>query len=221
MENVTKREELVQLGIVRATMWCELNKIDMPPVYIVEATRVNACAYYRPTQIVISPKQCARPGYGGRAWSWPAYVIDRTPYGVVPHEVGHHVDWWRSGAKGPWDICIFSSLMHQEADEPPLTGYAPNIGEWWAEMFRLFVTNPNLLFHVRPRTYTAIMRSGLLPLDNIPWRHVLATAPRRTLDMAAKKVAAAALTRAPRPLVLPLAGGKAHKAQSPAAKKGK
>ena len=103
------------------------------------------CGFYRPTTIHIMVEKCAARGFGGRAWSWPGYAVDRTPYGVIQHELGHHVDSIRFKAPK----AIFSKLIWEESKEAPLTGYLGTdkdevtfYMEWFAENFRLFVTNP-------------------------------------------------------------------------------
>jgi hypothetical protein len=50
----------------------------------------------------------------------------------------------------------FSVTLRKATAEPALTGYVPDDGEWFAEIFRLFVTNPELCWRLRPRTYNAL-----------------------------------------------------------------
>lgn len=176
-------------GIALAGEFCGLNRIPSPPVeiYPKEKWRFSStCAYYRPQMIHIAPDRCAHVGRAGRAWSYPGYVTDRTPYGVVQHELGHHVDWLRSQDRGAYGG-DFSVAVRKASGEPKLTSYCPNDWEWFAEMFRLFVTNPDLLRAVRPRTYAELVGEGLKPVVDRPWREVLADAPQRTIDQAAKK----------------------------------
>src|SRR5690606_2929539 len=147
------------------------------------------CAYYRPSYIKVCVEACAAPGYGGRAWSWPGYVIDRTPYGVYAHELGHHVDVQLSDVRGRY-TGDFSRKLRARSMEQPITGYCDNDGEWFAEIFRLFCTNPDLLKRLRPVTY-GLITDHVKPVVAKPWRAVLANAPARTVAMAARKVATA------------------------------
>ena len=119
------------------------------------------------------------------AWSYPGYVIDRTPHGVLAHELGHHVDCTLSTKKGSYGG-DFSQQMRVKVNEPKLTNYCPNDWEWFAEMFRLFVTNSDLLRVVRPRTYSALCER-FQPVITAGWRDVLRDAPQRTIEQAAKK----------------------------------
>lgn len=54
-----------------------------------------------------------------------------------------------------------------------ITSYAPNAMEWFAEIFRLFVTNPDLLKLIRPKAYKAILDSGLKPSTDMVYQEVL------------------------------------------------
>ena len=185
------KDQLLASGSALVATFCEANGLDNPSVrvYRPEEWRYpSTCAYYRPVGIHIAPSRCAFPGRAGRAWSWPGYIIDRTPHGVMAHELGHHVDHVLSTQKGAYGG-DFSERMRVRTAEPKLTGYCPNDWEWFAEIFRLFVTNPDLLRAVRPRTFAEI-RAVLKPVEDRPWREVLANAPERTFEMAARRAAA-------------------------------
>lgn len=192
------REWLFELGVDRARAFCDLNEIEMPEIRHVRPVNWrfrSVCAYYRPTYVAICVERCASRGYGGRSWSWPGYAVDRTPYGVIAHELGHHVDYGRSTPASHaayWGD--FSKMIRAESGEPALTGYrGEDDQEWFAEMFRLFVTNSSLLYAIRVRTYAAIVNHGLKPLETptfnpftgmqvdgvpIPERHVAAVTNR-------------------------------------------
>lgn len=168
--------------------FCEANKLSVPEIDQKLSTEWrfdSTCAYYREDVISICVPRCAAIGVAGQAWSYPGYVIDRTPYGVVQHELGHHVDFSRSDVKGAYGG-DFSAKMRQLSGEDKLTNYCPNNWEWFAEMFRLFVTNSDLLRAVRPRLY-AQLRELYRPVVDAPWRAILKDAPDRTFAMAAKK----------------------------------
>lgn len=56
-----------------------------------------------------------------------------------------------------------------------------------AEMFRVFVTNPDLLQLLRPRTHREL-RACFTPVFSDNWRDRLRDAPARTLAAAERKV---------------------------------
>lgn len=167
--------------------FCQANRLVPPPVVESDVPgRLGTCAFYRPNRITITVAKCAAVGSSGMAWSFPGYVIDRTPYGVLQHEQGHAVDYLCGSDVGPY----FSVTVRKLAGEERLTNYCPNDAEWFAEMFRLFVTNSDLLRLVRPRTF-ALLRTYFRPVIDHDWRVVLRDAPDRTIEQALKKIAAA------------------------------
>lgn len=204
------RDALYLSGLELAQRFCAANAIAMPKVTRIEPAHpyyrlVGSCAFYRPQLgINIAVDKCANRGHGGRAWSWPAYTVDRTPYGVIQHELGHHVDHSKSEpAKSRDDVqSLFSWKIHEASKEPPMTGYlgtdnnAPTFFmEWFAEIFRVFVTNPDLCYKLRPRFYAAITERGIRPVVECTWREVLTgfDAPERITGQAEKKIKAVPL----------------------------
>lgn len=191
-------------GIALAERFCSFNAIPMPTVERLNASQRNyhigTCAYYRPTTIHVMVEKCANRGFGGRAWSWPGYAIDRTPYGVIQHELAHHVDELRTGEGVTRENLLarlFSKQIHDQSGEPPLTGYLGTdkqtvtfFMEWFAENFRLFVTNPDLSNALRPKFYAALVASGIKPVINFAWDFTLRgnDAPDRIVEQARKKI---------------------------------
>lgn len=161
-------------GEIRIDAWCKLNNIKPPTVDIHWEGKCpfGVCAYYRNNKIDIWPRMCATYGTAGRQWSYPGYTVDRTPFGVLAHELGHHVDLQHGPAGG------IKSHAWKPIDPEPLTGYCPNDNEWFAELFRLFVTNPDLLKHVRPKIYE-LMSNEWESVEDRPWRIILAGADRQ------------------------------------------
>ena len=156
-------------GQVRIGNWCFLNGVVQPRVEETdEPKRFGHCAYYRDGVIYIAVDACAAIGRAGRQWSYPGYVVDRTPYGVLAHELGHHVDKAHGSAGG-----LVASAWRKETDEEPLTGYCPNDNEWFAEIFRLFVTNPELLRVLRPRTCALLRQRWPRKSVLVSWEQVL------------------------------------------------
>lgn len=181
------RDQLARQGRAAVLAFCQANGMP-PPTFAGEVPAyVGSCGLYSRGRLYVTVPACARLGYGGPAWSWPGYMVDRTPFGVYCHELGHYVD----------DLCSrkgtdFAQAMRKASGEAKLTNYCPNTAEWLAEMMRLFITDPDLLQAVRPRTYESLVGAGLLPSELRPWQDVLAGAPARTLAMAARRAAEAA-----------------------------
>jgi hypothetical protein len=178
--------ELAAQGVDLIKRMCVANGWKIPAIKA-HVPGGGSCGLYERRTVHVDASACAGKGYGGPAWSWPGYIIDRTPYGVHAHELGHYVDELMGGRMG-----IFSRRLRKLSGEEPLTGYCPNTEEWWAEIFRLFVTNPDLLHGVRPLAYRHIHAAGLKPVEERPWRTVLQGAPERTLAMAQRRLQEAA-----------------------------
>lgn len=182
--------ELYLDGLCLMSRFCEANELPLPKVTnLEERWHFKHCAYYRPDRgIVIHIPSCAHIGTCGQAWSYPGYFIDRTPYGVIQHELGHHVDFTLGEQRGSYGS-EFSGKMRKDSGEEKLTNYCPNDWEWFAEMFRLFATNSELLKFIRPKTY-ALMCKRMAPVEVRPWREVLASAPARNIQQCEKRAAA-------------------------------
>jgi hypothetical protein len=183
------KQSLFDRGHDLIMRFCDRNGLTLPSVVRVPKAdwHVNACAYYRPVEIKICLERCAAIGVAGMAWSFPGHSVDRTPYGVLAHELGHHVDMQRSTRRDRYRG-DFSVGMRAATGEEPLTSYCPDDGEWFAEMFRLFVTNPDLLGELRPRTYRALA-DQFKPVFLDTWRERLAGAPDRTITSIERKLA--------------------------------
>ena len=167
------RADLFELGRAHIASWCALNEVDVPRINMrTGQPKFGVCAYYRDGEIEIWVQSCAAIGRVGRQWSYPGYVVDRTPYGVLAHELGHHVDRQHGPAGG------VRSHLWRPLDAVPLTGYCPNDNEWFAELFRLFVTNPDLFRAVRPKICNLFFREWPRLAEHRPWQSVLADSPR-------------------------------------------
>lgn len=184
------KSELLAGGRALMTQFCVVNCLAEPEVQVYqELWGVSACAFYRAGKISIHPPSCASIGQGGQAWSYPGYFIDRTPYGVIQHELGHHVDRLMGEDKGLY-FSEFSVRARHDSGEDKLTNYCPNDAEWFAEMFRLYVTNSDLLKYLKPVTH-ALIAKHWKPVIERPWREVLAGAPVRNLAQCVKRGRAA------------------------------
>lgn len=182
------KDKLFKDGIALMQQFCEANSLVVPAVNVRAKAewRFDVCAYYRPTYIEVCLDKCALIGTAGMQWSYPGYTVDRTPYGVIQHELGHHVDVTLSTRVNQYRG-DFSINLRKETGEKPISGYCPNDGEWFAEIFRLFVTNPNLLRAIRPETYKRLS-DRFVPVVSDSWEVVMAQAPDRTMAACAKKV---------------------------------
>ncbi len=162
--------ELYNTGVNRLSNFCQRNPSVPFPIInrtLAKDWRVCACAYYRPDTpknrewtspgINICLEKCQTPCDStlSRNWTWPGNTVDRSPYGVLAHELGHHCDWHASERKGSY-FGNYSMQVRAQSGEAPLTSYCNGDHEWFAEMFRLFITNPNLLFLLRPKTYALL-----------------------------------------------------------------
>lgn len=174
-----------------ADSFCKMNNIPLMKVELVSKLdwSFGACAYWRRGTCNICIAKCARPSGPNRSrnWNWPGSVTDRLPVGVVAHELGHHVDWHCGTKKNSYSSELSTKLM-QEAKERPITSYAPNPSEWFAEMFRLFVTNPDLLRLLRPRTHK-LFTERWQPVLVCDWKDALAAnAPDHIVSNLQKKI---------------------------------
>lgn len=199
------KDNLYAAGVVRMMKFCALNHIPCPKVNRLKATDrlyyLATCAYYRAVSgITIMVEKTAMPGMGGRAWSWPGYAVDRTAYGVIQHELGHHVDHHFS-----INVPLFSKTIWENSKEKPLTGYLGTddesetwFQEWFAEIFRLYVTNPYLCLILSPRFVKAMVARKIYPCEaGGTWRGVLEShnATQRIIDMAQKKIDATPISK--------------------------
>jgi hypothetical protein len=182
---------LMERGRRRMVLFCRINRIIVPSLQPVPEAEwlFSACAYYRPQYIRICLPLCGRvcSEHETRNWTYPGSTTDREPYGVVLHELGHHADWTAGTKKGSYfsdygeDVCARSR-------EEPISGYHPNEAEWFAEMFRVFVSNPDLLRLIRPRTYRILTERWKTVTEN-DWRTELGPdCPRRVVAALEKKV---------------------------------
>jgi len=173
--------KLYELGKDRVVAFCNANSMSIPVFKDTPAAkwRLPVCAYYRrtlrePAFIDICIYRSAFPCgvEKSRCWSWPGSTIDRTPFGVLAHELGHHVDAeimgpqhhreYGKGPIGPYYSDWSTFIMQSTGDEKCFSPYAYGEGvlycEWFAEMFRLFVTNEPLLKLVAPKTWHQLIQ---------------------------------------------------------------
>jgi hypothetical protein len=181
------RQRLLEMARERVQDLCVLNAFPEPSITIYDTRpkRGRACGHYdRPTETIsIWLPSTAQIGTAGRAWSYPGYLVDRTPTGVLAHELGHH---WHMTVKKDVSGLIAKGMMIAKKTEGPLSGYEPDPFEVIAEAFRVFVWNPQLLGLTFPRRYETLITYGLKPLPMSSWRDPLRGSPRHILAAEAK-----------------------------------
>ena len=123
--------------------------------------------------LVICPTACT---LAGRGYSWPGSVSDCTEFGVYLHEVGHVIHYSRPDGDA-------LAMKLRKSGDKKITGYEPNEYETFAETFRLFFGNPDLLKTGRPRRYNLLLEAGITHPEIKPWREVLGVeAPRLRVE---------------------------------------
>lgn len=145
-------------GVQFGSNFLDVNRIEKPRFTartLVRAGQAHGsygCGHYVHSSgpngtVIVDPDACATPAEGiAMRWSFPGYKIDRTPVGVVAHEVGHHVDHmlgypsrtaeWRSAMRGD-----------------KVSSYEPNASEAFAESMRILITNFFFLGAVAPKRF--------------------------------------------------------------------
>lgn len=184
---------VIPMGYHLVHRFCRVNNLEAPEVRRVprECWLFGACAYYRPEDgIVIQLESCAQLATETwvRNWNWPGSVTDREPMGVMAHELGHHCDFLTGYKKHSYSS-DYSASVREASREKPISSYCPNDAEWFAEMFRLFVTNHALLKLLRPKTHSLLCKN-FEPVTHDDWSYPLGpNVPQRILENLARKVA--------------------------------
>lgn len=192
--NAERTVALHHRGVDAILEFCVKNSMIAPTIDVHTETQgwnVQACGYYRRMRIHVNARLCAAPvPRGPRQWSYPGYIVDRTIYGVLMHELGHHVDLMMGEKEGLQlgKYCSeWSYKLRSRVNEEPITTYAPDSAEWFAEIFRLFITNPDLLKLIRPRVHSALSES-FTPVEHRCWEEVLWEAPEKVQKAAMAKI---------------------------------
>ena len=175
----------------RVVNFCSVNNIPCPGINVVSTRwNIRSCAYYRPQTIHICIPCCSRPAgeVRSRNWNWPGSTTDRLPTGVLCHELGHHVDWLTGDNKRAYSSDYSTYVFQASGEEKPITSYCDNHAEWFAEMFRLFVTNHALLKALRPGTWKELSRRWK-PISGDDWIVQLgADVPTRIVENLKRKI---------------------------------
>jgi hypothetical protein len=178
------KTELLEEGLLQIMEFAKVNSLPAPTVNMVDEEVADdisfrcGCYIVSSNQILICIKRCANIGTGtGFSQSSPASKIDRTPFGVLAHEMGHHVHSLFLTSKYFKDKHLMaSSLKHtfMNTKKEKISGYEPNYRESFAESMRLFISNPDLLKRACPIRYGFIYdQLQLKPLYNELWENML------------------------------------------------
>lgn len=159
------RKALLDVGVRLGLDVLDRAGLTQPEVVVFPTRhRLNEFGWYRRGKIHINMMKCRLPvKTPGYSWSFPGYKADLTPVGVYTHELGHHVD-----------KLFGHPRLTGWSKEPRVTSYEPNRGEAFAEAFKLFATNPDLLRVGRPVRWEFLLEHGLVSPDElVPWGDVL------------------------------------------------
>lgn len=159
------KQRLYDIGDQLITEFLKINNIEKPIISINNNLRGRGIFYIKSKNIKINLKKCVlatkTPQY---SWSFPGYKSDNTPIGVLAHEVGHYIFEIKKNKE------ITTKLNEIiNSNEKSITSYDKNntIHEAFAEMFKLFITNPDLLKKGRPLRYNFLINvMGLKPVIN-------------------------------------------------------
>jgi hypothetical protein len=151
MNRKDKRLSLFMLGGSLSQNFCEKNNIPIPE-YKIE--KLDSTGLYLPktrnrnAQILVDLSETANPveNPGHMRWSHPAWKTDRTAFGVVLHETGHHIE-----CVLPYHL--YTTNWNEVRRGKKISGYEPNYSEAFAETIRLFIGNPDLLRRSIPARY--------------------------------------------------------------------
>lgn len=189
--------DLYRIGLRRAYAWLEAHNMRKPSYLFSSIEEANAKfknfmpkSWYGAQRndrhgsvIAVNVSKCrVATRIPGWSWSYPGYKTDLTPYGVLCHEIGHHVDRLL-GSRG--DVSERKAWRDVVAVEEEVSGYEPNHQEAFAEAFRLFLTNPDLLKNGRPERWEYFTEKlQLSPPHEHRWRVVLKHAHPRIISAA-------------------------------------
>ena len=154
------------------------NKMKAPKLIISGKDTKYSGEYYNKT-LYVYHKNCRSPVKVPNNWGWsyPGYKADRTPYGVIMHEMGHYI----------WENYFHPNLRKLPAKEK-VSSYEPNLEERAAETFKLFIGNPDLLKVLCPNRYKLIVKAGFNPIIFDDWKTVLKDAHVKFIQAIENKI---------------------------------
>lgn len=172
---------LFRLGLLITQDFCRANNIPYPRVSKATLnsrgkwTALRTEREFGQVWVDLSACRTAVLSNEGRSWTYPGYKADVTPLGVLAHEVGHHVGFYKR-------------IFNIPGARNLVSGYEPNGHEVVAESLRLFILNPQLLQIIAPKRYDYLIASGLKPVVTETWQEVLAGAPARIFATIGKRI---------------------------------
>lgn len=142
--------------------------------------------FLREKKINIDLKRCkVATKVPGFAWSYTGYKADMTPAGVLAHEFGHYIDDVKKITR--IHRCVIGELHD---DEGCVSSYCPNPSEWFAETFRLFFLNHDLLIGSHFRTQCFMLDTLEFPYPRSEgWHDIMINAHPRFISACEKFVA--------------------------------
>lgn len=180
--NITK-DELAEKSVKHIQDFLEKNGLPVPEFVMHEypdaKNKFQKTGHYsrKEGKVYLNAANTRNPVMkpGGMQWSYPGYKVDKTPLGVLAHEIGHHIDHTKQ-----FDTDSFPYKGEK------VTGYEPTVHEAIAESLRLFMLNPDLLHTIAPKRYQYFIDNGLKPTVRGSWKDVLHGAPQAYFDQIEK-----------------------------------
>lgn len=180
------KDHLLTAGLELAHEFCKLNGLRTPNIIIDNTLDPSFYGFYQnaysdfPHMIFINKKLCRPPvRVPGYDWSFPGFVHDLTPYGILAHEIGHYI----SDELGKDFRKNFVKLKSREVNVSDLDD--KDVDERMAEAARLFITNPDLLRLGRPKRFS-FFSEFYAPITNKKWKTILKNAHPRIIESAEK-----------------------------------
>jgi hypothetical protein len=173
------KDELLYIGIDLLEKFSKENGIRMPHIYINSGMSTKYYGLFYPNNVIhVNMKTCRppvkTPGYD---WSYPGYVQDLTPLGILAHEFGHYI----SDILGKSFRKNFVNI--KKIEENVTATDERGLDEKMAEAARLFLTNPDLLKRGRPLRYE-IFKEHYTPIVKHRWKTVLKNAHPKIINAA-------------------------------------
>jgi hypothetical protein len=174
----------------------DINSIPHPKVELNETSNKGSYgAYYsNSNKIILYPKNTKPPvKTPGYAWSYTGYKSDCTFGGVFAHELGHYIDYYYGRKLNSYQWSVKAPFVKDVLNiERPVSGYVNKFrnkntkyGEATAEMFKLFILNPDLLKQGRPHSYNMIVNNmKLQPVVSESWEYILQNAHPKLINAA-------------------------------------
>lgn len=185
--NENNKQSLYKKGLELVYEFLKINNIKPPQININNNIYCNGICYSTGL-IEINLKKCQvatkTPQF---KWSFPGYKADITPIGVLAHELGHYVLLLYANDK----IVINELFKLINSKEKNITSYDKNNNyhEIFAESFKLFLTNPDLLKTFYPLRYNLIYNTmKLKPVLTSNYKEQFKYANKRYIEVLEKQL---------------------------------